>query len=492
MASEWRVLAPSPFATLTAAVDAGAERGLLEAARIGPDAVIGVIGAAGLRGRGGAGFPTGRKWQTVAANASAELATTVVVNAAEGEPGSFKDRMIIRRDPYRVLEGALIAAFAVGANRIIVAMKRSFGSEIERMRAAVAEVGDYGWTDDVAIEVFEGPTEYLYGEETALLEAIDGRAPFPRIAPPYRQGVDEVVETRLDVDTGSKSPAHVEMASREGDDPAPPTLVDNVETLANVARIVADGADWFRSVGTEQSPGTLVCTVTGRTQRHGVAELPMGTPLREVIETIGGGAVDGHEIVAAMSGVANALVPAAQFDTPISYEAMAAIGTGLGTGGYIVFDDSTDLVAVAEGAARFLAVESCGQCTPCKQDGLSIADLLGRARRSAAHEPDRRELDQRLANVAYGARCNLATQQQLVVGSVLALFPDLVSAHFGGVVEGVEPELIAPIVDIADGVARLDVHHRDKQPDWTYDATDSGQAPADRLDDHRSPGSEDF
>ena len=256
------------------------------------------------------------------------------------------------------------------------------------MRAAVAEVANYGWTDDVSIEVFEGPTEYLYGEETALLEAIDGRAPFPRIAPPYRQGVDEVVETAL----RRRHAVEVARARRDGlarrtTLPAPPTLVDNVETMANVARIIADGADWFRSVGTEQSPGTLVCTVTGRMQRHGVAEMPMGTPLRDVLDEIGGGAIDGHELVAAMSGVANALVPAAQFDTPISYEAMAAIGTGLGTGGFIVFDDSTDLVAVAQGVARFLGVESCGQCTPCKQDGLRVAELLDAARRSAAHGP---------------------------------------------------------------------------------------------------------
>ncbi|HZP29923.1 MAG TPA: NADH-ubiquinone oxidoreductase-F iron-sulfur binding region domain-containing protein [Acidimicrobiia bacterium] len=492
MTDEWRVLPPSPFATLTAAVEAGGERGLLEAARIGPAAVVDLVAASGLRGRGGAGFPTGRKWRTVAANASEDLPTTVVVNAAEGEPGSFKDRMILRHDPYRVLEGALIAAFAVGAPRVIVALKGTFRTEIARVRAAVQEVGRYGWTDDVEIDVFEGPTEYLYGEETGLLEAIDGRAPFPRIAPPYRQGVDEVVETASDVDTESKSPAHVEMATPTHETPAPPTLVDNVETLANVPRIVADGADWFRSVGTEQSPGTLVCTVTGRTRRHGVAELPMGTPLRDVLETIGGGPLDGHEIVAVMSGVANALVPAARLDTPISYEAMAAIGSGLGTGGYIVFDDTTDLVAVAHGVARFLAVESCGQCTPCKQDGLAIAAILDKLRTSSAHPDERRDLDARLANVAFGARCNLASQQQAVVGSVLALFPDAVAGHLDGSITATGPELIAPIVDIVDGVARLDEHHQRKQPDWTFHEHDSGQSPADRLDEHRSPESEDY
>jgi NADH:ubiquinone oxidoreductase subunit F (NADH-binding) len=218
----------------------------------------------------------------------------------------------------------------------------------------------------------------------------------------------------------------------------------------------------------------------------------LGTPLREVLETIGGGAVDGREIVAVMSGVANALVPAAQFDTPISYEAMAAIGTGLGTGGYIVFDDTTDLVAVAHGVARFLAVESCGQCTPCKQDGLAIATILDKLRTSSAHPDERRDLDASLANVAFGARCNLAMQQQAVIGSVLALFPDLVAGHLDGSIPAAEPELIAPIVDIVDGVARLDEAHLRKQPDWTFNEHDSGQSPADRLDEHRSPESEDY
>ena len=218
----------------------------------------------------------------------------------------------------------------------------------------------------------------------------------------------------------------------------------------------------------------------------------MGTPLQDVLDTIGGGAIDGCRLVAAMSGVANPLVPAAQFDTPISYEAMAAIGAGLGTGGFIVFDDTTDLVAVAHGVARFLAVESCGQCTPCKQDGLSIAAILDKLRTSTCHPDERRELDARLANVAYGARCNLATQQQVVIGSVLSLFPDAVAGHLDGSIGPVEPELIAPIVDIVDGVVRLDEHHARKQPDWTYHEHDSGRSPADRLDDHRSPESEDY
>jgi NADH:ubiquinone oxidoreductase subunit F (NADH-binding) len=235
-----------------------------------------------------------------------------------------------------------------------------------------------------------------------------------------------------------------------------------------------------------------VCTVTGDTRRHGVAELPLGMPLRDVLDTIGGGPRDGCEILAVMSGVANPLIPATQLDTPISYEAMAAIGTGLGTGGFIVFDDTTDPVAVAHGVARFLAIESCGQCTPCKQDSLRIAAILDKLRTSSCHENERRELDSRLATVTYGARCNLATQTQVVVGSVLSLFPDSVAGHLDHTIGPVEPAYIAAIDDIVDGVATIDATHARKQPDWTFNEHDSGQMPADRLDEHRSPESEDF
>ena len=161
---------------------------------------------------------------------------------------------------------------------------------------------------------------------------------------------------------------------------APPTLVNNAETMAHVAAILANGPQWYREVGTDESPGTILCTVSGDTRRHGVAEVPMGTPLREIVERIGGGARSGQRVVAVMSGVANELVLEDELDTPASYEAMAAVGSGLGAAGFIVFDDTTDFAAVAQGVSRFLAVESCGQCTPCKQDGLALAELLDRVR----------------------------------------------------------------------------------------------------------------
>jgi NADH:ubiquinone oxidoreductase subunit F (NADH-binding) len=480
-----RVLYPHPIADLDEFLARGGGQGLEAARQVEPQALIAEVLAAGLRGRGGAGFPTGIKWQTVSDNRSPALASSVVVNGAEGEPGTFKDRTILRNNPYEVVEGALIAARAVGAAHVIFGLKKSFGEEVARVRRAVDEVLAAGWAQGVDFEVYEGPNEYLYGEETALLETIDGRYPFPRIAPPFRRGVTEVVETAGDVGTGSGYSAHVEMAGAGGTE-APPTLVDNVETLANVPRIISRGADWFRTEGTEKSPGTIVCTVTGSTRRHGVGEVIMGTPLREVIEEIGGGARPGRRIKAVLPGVAQGLIPEALLDTPVTYEDLAAIGSGLGSGGFIVFDDSDDLAAVAAGVSRFLAVESCGQCTPCKQDGLQLSGLFQKVCASEAGEFDMATIRKRVGTVADGARCYLATQQQNVLGNVLEHFPEDVEAHLSGRADPVEPALIAELVDIADGVAVWDERHRDKQPDWSYDEEYSGKVPAERFGEHRS------
>jgi NADH-quinone oxidoreductase subunit F len=482
-----RVLHPTSIGSLDEYVAARGGRGLEAARGLGADEIISEVDASGLRGRGGAGFPTGRKWRTVRDNAAQVERTSVVVNAAEGEPGTFKDRTILRNNPYRVLEGALIAAHAVDADQIVVATKEAFTVEVDRLRAAIADIERAGWCEGIDIEVSLGPHEYLYGEETALLETIDGRYPFPRIAPPYRRGVREVVESPADVNSGSGLSAHVEMAGPSHETDAPPALVDNVETLANVAQILARGAAWFRTVGTAESPGTIVCTVIGATRRHGVGEVAMGTPLREVIDEIGGGARPGRQIRAVLPGVSSAFIPASALDTPASYEALAAIGSGLGSGGFMVFDDTDDLVAVAAGVARFLAVESCGQCSPCKLDGLRISELLDDVRRSEAGADELDELRKRIATVVDGARCSLATQQQSVVASLLDRFPGDVDAHLDGKTPPGRPELVAELVDIDDGVARIDEHHLAKQPDWTYDATDSGKTPAERLGEHREP-----
>jgi NADH:ubiquinone oxidoreductase subunit F (NADH-binding) len=469
-----RVLDATP-ATFDSYRAAGGGEAIDAAGRVEPEALIQIVADAGLRGRGGAGFPTGRKWAAVADFASPTMPSTVVVNAAEGEPGSFKDRAILRANPYRVLEGALVAAVAVGADRVIVALKATFTTELAIVQRAIGEITAAGWADGIELTVGRGPSEYLFGEETALLEVLDGRAPFPRVAPPFRHGVDEIGD-------GVESAAGLELASEDGETTAPPTLVDNVETLANVPGIVVRGPEWFREVGTERSPGTIVCTVTGDTVRHGVVEVAMGTPLSRVIKLAGGGPGKNRTIKAVLSGVANPFLPGALLETPLTYEDMEAGGSGLGAAGFIVFDSTRDMVACAQGVSRFLAVESCGQCEPCKRDGLAVSDLLDDVCDSDA-PPDAFEvLTDLVAGVSVGNRCFLATQHERVVGSLLRYFPEEVKAHIERRAHPVRPVRIAPIVDIVEEAAVLDHDQARKQPDWTFNDHDSGKWPADRID----------
>jgi NADH-quinone oxidoreductase subunit F len=477
-----RTLSPVYVASLEQYVRDGGGRGLAAAREVEPDAVIDEVEESALRARGGAGIPCGPKWRTVRAYGTGAAAPpTVVVNAAEGEPGSFKDRAILLRNPYQVLEGALIAAHAVGASDVIIASKRAHADVRRRADEAIDEARLAGWLDGIDIWVFDGPDEYLYGEETAMLEAIDGRPPFPRIAPPYRRGVHEIVDRTVGAHSSGASAALVELAGPSREAIGSPALVNNVETLANVPAIVVEGSGWFRSVGTRESPGSLVCTVTGATQRHGVGEVPMGTPLREVLRLIGGGPNTGHVIKTVMGGVATPLLRADQLDTPVSFEGLQSVGGMLGCGAFIVFDDSSDMAALAEGVARFLAIESCGLCTPCKEDGIALAELFGRVRRSQANDRDLAAIEDRLRTVVYGARCDLATQYQLVLQSVLDDFSDEIHAHVHGNAPAAPLELIASVIDIVGRVAVLDESHARKQPDWTFETRWSGKYPADRL-----------
>lgn len=435
--------------------------------------LVDLLTDAGLRGRGGAGFPTGVKWRTVRDNAdSSPIAPTVVVNAAEGEPGTFGDRTLIRRNPYRVLEGALIAAHAVGAASVVVTTKERFTTERARLEAARDALVEDGVTDGVDVEIMAGPSHYLLGEETALLEATAGRPPFPRLAPPYRHGTTELGDP-------SGGAASLDLAGAEGD--APPALVNNVETLSHVPSIVSNGADWFRTQGTDESPGTSVFTVSGDVGRAGVGEFALGTPVGEIINALTGGDVGGR-IAFVLSGIATGVLAAEDLDTPASYEAMSAAGSGLGTGGFMAFTTDTDPVAVAHGVSRFLAIESCGQCTPCKQDGLAVADELDQLRRGATSADAIERIMPLLARVPEGARCDLARQHERVVSSILGRFSDVSVAHATDNVAS-DPVLIAPIVDIdEDGVAHLDEDHWTKQPDWEHGDEWNGQSPADRHD----------
>jgi NADH:ubiquinone oxidoreductase subunit F (NADH-binding) len=277
------------------------------------------------------------------------------------------------------------------------------------------------------------------------------------------------------------------MAGPNGTREAPPALVNNVETLANVTWVLAKGPAWFRHVGTTDSPGTMICTVTGSTRRNGVAEIPLGSSLRDVLEHVGGGARPGRRTRGVLPGVANALVTDDLLDTPVSYEAFTSIGSGLGSAGFIVFDDHDDVVALVAGASHFLSVESCGQCTPCKTSGLRIADLLAKLSRNTINDAEFEKLRTRVVTVADSARCGLAGQQQNVVGSLLTRCAADVEAHRARRAAPAEPVLVAELVDLRDGVAVVDERHASKQPDWSYDAIPSGKPPAARFGEHRDP-----
>jgi NADH-quinone oxidoreductase subunit F len=471
--TETRVLDARPVPTL--ASDAERGEGLQACQRLGPEAVIAVVDESGLRGRGGAGFPTAIKWRTVRENVPRERSATVVVNGAEGEPGTFKDRAILLANPYRVLEGAIIAARTVSADRIVVALKASFTEVQARVRGAVAELERAGWLPDLEIAIVLGPSSYLFGEETALLEVANGRPPFPQVAPPYRRGMDLVSEDP------TAEAATVELAGPRAETGAPPTLVDNVETLANIPAIVARGAKWFRSVGTERSPGTVVCTISGDTNRAAVAEVPLGLPLQEAVDGIGRGLPDGRQVKFILPGVSAGIIPGDRLDVPMTHDALQEIGSGLGTAGFIVFDDRADAVAVADAVSRFLAVESCGQCTPCKGDGLELSLRLGRLRAGGEEADDVPAIERLAGRVDEGARCFLGRQHRYVIESLLLLGLEDFRRHAEDA-ETSEPVLIAPIVELRDGVAVIDDAQAAKNPDWSTGGEDSGQWPAAQID----------
>jgi NADH-quinone oxidoreductase subunit F len=406
------LLPPAPFERLDDYLAAGGGRGLDHALRIGDTATIDLITAAGLRGRGGAGFPTGRKWASVR---SSGLGTRFVVgNAAEGEPATFKDRTLIRLDPYRIVEGAAIAAFAVGAGTVYLATKRSYAREVQALTRAALEMSAAGLLQELSVNIVEGPDDYLYGEEKALLEVIEGRDPLPRLLPPYELGLF-ATDSAIGWEAGSRPVS--------GRSESNPTVVNNVETLASAAHIMANGVEWFRSMGTSDSPGTVIATVVGDVVRPGVHEVEMGTPFSALLERCGG-PLPGRQYKAAFSGVSNAVLRAEDFDTPLTYEDMAARGSGLGAAGFVVYDDSVNMTLVAHELSRFLSVESCGQCPPCKQGSLAITVDLATICDGLATDEILGQLATRLRSVTDANRCFLGTEEQLVVSSILRQFPE--------------------------------------------------------------------
>jgi NADH:ubiquinone oxidoreductase subunit F (NADH-binding) len=433
-----------------------------------PSTCVDIVEEAGIRGRGGAWFPAVRKWRAVRDHAtSVGLAPVVVVNAAEGEPGSYKDRTLLARDPHSVIDGAVVAAHAVGADTIVIATKGGFEAEIGRLRDAIAQAGDRLHAVVGETVIVEGPDRYLYGEESALLEVVAGRPPFPRVTPPWRRGID---------DAGTAgAPAGATLAADHdvADTGSAPSLVHNVETLVRIAHAVRAAAT---GTGPPRAGDTFLATVTGDVLRPGVVELPIGVCLDDVVAAVGGAP---RPLLAALNGVSSPLIPASWFELPLLADGEPEQSVPIGAGAFILFDTDHDPVAIAAAAARFLSVESCGQCEPCKRDGLAIhAALEQLVERPAPTRELVDELDRLARRVTDEARCGLAGQQEAIVDGLLAHFPDTV-------VESppvATPVTITPLRAIDETGPVWSLDHLDVQPDWSRDDSWSGRLPADAID----------
>jgi NADH-quinone oxidoreductase subunit F len=450
------LLPDAPLPDLRAYRDAGGGAGLDAARKLGPAATVDEVRASGLRGRGGGGFPTGAKWQGVVSARGDQK--YVVCNAAEGEPGTFKDRTLIRRNPYQLIEGVAITALAIGAQEAFICLKASFTAELDRLTRALAEMHEEGLAGDVPIRLVPGPEEYLFGEEKAMLEVIEGKDPLPRLFPPYIQGL-----------FSSAPQMGWTSAERRGRQETNPTVANNAETLSNVPHILVHGADWFRTMGTPASPGTIVCTVVGDVVDPSVVEVDLGTSLETLIEYGAGGALPGRVLKAAFSGVANPVIPFDQFATPLTYEDLLAIGSGLGAAGFIVFDDSACMVEVARLFSRFLYVESCGQCPPCKQGSGEITAALERIEAGGGTDADVELMGSWFRKVTDGARCYLATEEREVISSILRTFPEEFAEHLDvGRCPRPRDLPLPKIVDLEAGRVVYDERQYRKQPDWSY------------------------
>jgi len=323
-----------------------------------PQELIDLVKSSGLRGRGGAGFPAGVKWGFMPKDDRVQK--IVAVNADEGEPGTFKDRQIIECDPHQVIEGVIIASYAVGASQAVVYIRGEFFLGLKRWINAMAEAYEHGFLGknllgtgyNLDMSVHRGAGAYICGEETAMLESLEGKAGNPRLKPPF--------------------PAQTGLFGF-------PTLVHNIETLACLKHIVLRGSDWFASIGTAESKGPKIFSVSGHVNRPGNYELPLGTPLREIIYDYAGGVRDGKKLKAIIPGGSSTpVLTADQVDTAMAFETLEKVGSQLGTGAIVVMDESTCMVEVARRTAKFYAHESCGRCAPCRIGSVRLYETLAR------------------------------------------------------------------------------------------------------------------
>ena len=362
-----------------------------------PEAVIDIVRRSGLRGRGGAGYPTGLKWATVAAMPGDTK--VVVCNADEGDPGAFMDRTLMEGDPHTLLEGMAIAAFAVGAQRGFIYVRAEYPLAIERLHAAIAAAKDHGWLGTAIngshfsfdIDLRVGAGAYVCGEETALIHSIEGQRGVPRPRPPYpaERGVFGL-----------------------------PTLINNVETFGNIPALLRLGVEAYGS-------GTKVFSLTGHVRRSGVLEVPIGTTLRTIVDTMGGGAPPGHRIKAVQTGgPSGGCVPASALDTPVDYESLKSLGTIMGSGGMVVMDETTNMVDIAAFFVAFSREESCGKCIPCRCGTVQLEQLLRKLLERRGCLADLSQLESLCHTVAVASLCGLGQSAPKPVLSTLRHFRD--------------------------------------------------------------------
>ncbi len=374
-----------------------------------PEGVVDVISESGLRGRGGAGFPTGFKWN--AARKSPGDVKYVICNADEGDPGAFMDRSILEGDPHTVLEAMAICGYAIGAREGVIYIRAEYPQAVNRLYDAIAKAEALGLLgDDIMgsgfsfkIKIYQGAGAFVCGEETALMNSIEGGRGEPRLKPPF--------------------PAQNGLWGK-------PTNINNVETYANIPSIIRRGAAWFRSFGTEKSPGTKVFALAGKINNVGLIEIPMGTSLRDVVEVIGGGIKDGKKFKAAQTGgPSGGCIPIEHYDTAMDYESLGALGSIMGSGGLIVMDEDDCMVSIARFFLEFTADESCGKCTPCRIGNKRLLEILKRITEGEGREENMYELEYLGKVISDTALCGLGQSSANPVLSTLRFFKDEYVEH---------------------------------------------------------------
>lgn len=434
----------------------GGGLGLAEARGLDPAAVRDVVAAGGLRGRDATATSVAVRWSQVATAEAGAGPRYVVAVGTDSEPGSFVDRALVRRNPFGVVEGLVIAARAVGARDAYLLIRRSFEQEYEILADVLAEAEVDGWFDDVAVKVVRGPEEYLVGEERAALEVVEGRDPLPWRGAPETDGLfSREDRSARDAEGALGTVRH-------------PTVVESFETLVNVAALLANGPAWFRSMGTPVSPGHLLVTVTGDVARHRVAEVDLGRRLADVLDEVGDGFEGGVSPKAVLSGVTAPVLTRNRLAAPLSWEGLAAVGSHLGRAAFSVFGETTDMVAVAHGVSTFLYVESCGLCPPCKFGGGEVAAHLSRLIGGGGTLADIEAVSSRLTTLADGRRCEIPTRHREVVSSILRAFPADVLAAVDPTYRGT-PRPVRGLRDLVDGRAVWDDRQANKRPDWVVE-----------------------